>query len=335
MACQFFTIDLDQIGLKLEATTGTMETLTSADFDFLPMNGKASVTIETDEETSKGMTGGHGETLSVSGQRYGQVTFSVRGQTATAVDTPPLIGKLFKACGLVERVIATKGVAYDNIADGDCTTATIWAQVKQGGASPSAKIYKFAGCMGNVVAEVTDIGKPLLFSFTFSGKFEAITDTATPIAMGTYSTTTPAVLAGTATASIVGATSCVIGGFSVDVGNEITKVPSQIPANGVSHYFRSTTKPRVTVAPFTVLEATRSAIASITGNTEGATVLPCGSSAIVFSIHAPKSQIITVGDGERSALHTDELTVKCNGLTTATSGYVVGSAISIVQGAVV
>lgn len=321
MAGNFFLHPLRILVGKVEGTPGTLETLTSADFDVRVRNPEVSVTVEMDDEASKWARGDHGEDDVVTGSQSGQITFSVRCTKASAVTTTPNWWKFANGCGALTVAYGTSGRSLQPRKSEDEKTMTLYIYDIQRGSTPAAVCYKFAGCMGNMVLAAEGVGKPWTATFTFTGK---CVDVDMNIANGAILS---AITAETTCGEKFLNNDCWIGTheekisqFSLDVGNEIQPIIDQSDATGYLYHGITSRKPRLSFNP--LLTSGHDVYGGIA---QGVTGCPAIQAVMVgdtgiggrYSLHVPKGQILSPGLANREGLVNWDLNVKClaNGVT--------------------
>jgi len=308
---------------KLEGTPGSMETLTSADFDVRIRAPEVTTTVEVDDEASKWARGDHGEDSVVTGSQSGTITFSTRLTRGTTVTTQPSWFKFASACGQLPVLYAGKGYGLQPRKQYDEKTMTIYVYDIKRGATPTAVCYKFAGCMGNMIIAAAGVGKPWMVNFTFTGKLSAID-------MNVANGSILQMIIAEATCAekflnsdvYIGSHAEKVSQFQLDAGNEIQPVIDQKDATGYSHYGITSRKPRLTMNP--LMDSTHDVYADVANGVTGCpSTYACmvGTTGIAghVSLHVPAGQIISAGVANREGLVGWDLNIKClaNGYTGA------------------
>lgn len=204
---------------KLESTYGTDPSPVPASdaievFDFTPRINKEDV-VRNPLRTS----------LSPLPLRYSlknqEFQFETELKGGGSVGVAPAIGKLLKACGMVETVSVGSSVTY--LPGNPVSSITIYAY-KDG------LLFKLTGGYGTF--ELTaEAGKLPRIRWTVRGLWNLVTDVATP-AGEVFESTIAAVLESTQT-QIAGYVSGIIRNYSFDIGNEIALRPSLNSAGAV------------------------------------------------------------------------------------------------------
>lgn len=307
---------------KVETTPGTMETLTSSDFDVRVRNPEVSPTIEVDDEASKYANGHHGEDEVVMGAQSAQITFNIRMTCASSVTSTPKWWKFAQGCGLEPVAWGAAGYGLYPRKAYDEKTLTIWVYDIQRGATPSAICYKMAGCMGNMTIGAEGVGKPWMASFTFTGK---LNDIDMNIANGDIlellspdTTCSDKMLNNTL---MVGTTSINTSSFQLDLGNEIQPQINQADDTGYDYFAITSRKPRLTINP--LMQANRDVWGDLTSGLTGCPgtyELMLGDTGLnnKYTLRVPKAQIISAGIADREGLVNWDQSWKC--LTNGTTG---------------
>lgn len=213
-------------GFKLEAVSGTPETIAAADVIYAD-------DIGWDEDHAPLSRPHHLPTLSklldVAGRTFGKVNFQVPMYGGSAAGTAPFWGKILQACGAAETIVASTSVTY-KLATTSLQTATI--KVFIDGIS-----YRAHGCFGDASFSFT-AGEVPFMSFSFTGLWEPRTDAA--------AAQDEALLVGSALPAFIPKAfnqaqfkadgyQPVISAFSFSLGNDIQMVPD----GNVTNYKRA------------------------------------------------------------------------------------------------
>lgn len=319
-----FSQNLRILVAKIEDIPGTAESLDDADFDVRIRNPEITPIIEPDDEGSKWARGDHGEAEVVMGAQSGTIAFNIYCVWGGAVNTEPNWFKFAKGCGQSVVAYASTGLALQPLKASDETTLTIWVYDIQRGASPSAIVYKFAGCSGNMVIGAEGIGKPWIANFTFTGKLQDVEDVATadiPVPFGLDTTSADKMLNNS---MVIDNVSQKVTNFSLDVGNDVQPVFDQADDTGYSHFGIVARAPRFSCNPLLVPTTTDDVWGRITSGLTGVAstyALGIGDTGLdnKFYLTAPKAQLMTVASANREGLVNWDQTYKLlpNGVTGA------------------
>lgn len=155
---------------KTESTYGTDPTPTGVADAVLIRN--LSVTPQDADFTNRDLVRpylGRSEQLP-SGIRA-MIEFEVEMAASGAAGTAPAYGSLLKACGFGETVVATTSVTYAPVST-NFSSVTIYFNV-------DGVLHKMTGCRGTVSLSMRVKDIPV-WRFSFTGIYQAVTDTAAP-----------------------------------------------------------------------------------------------------------------------------------------------------------
>lgn len=155
----------------------------------------------------------------VFGGRLLQVTFDVEIKGSGAAGTAPEFGKLLRACGLGETIVASTSVTYAPVSTGfESVTLYLYEDGKR---------IILTGCRGTVSFAATS-GERIVASFTMTGHEAAQTDVA--LATPTYDSTEPPPFNGAS--FTVDSFSATIGALNFDLANSIAMPPDANSSDG-------------------------------------------------------------------------------------------------------
>lgn len=207
------------IGLKIEATAYTAETLAATDFDF----GFYEVNFnpEIEEYVRKLARGDFSRDKSVPGRRKLTISCKHDFQEGSAAATPPQYWQALRVCGAKQTTYGSTGVALTPDADYGNVSCTIEVDERQEGTSPKQLVLKGAGMVGNARLVMNQVGQPIAVEFEFQGRLESITTRAfaSVITPTGFDTTSPAAVL-SATINLF-ATTQYLGRMTLDFGNKI------------------------------------------------------------------------------------------------------------------
>lgn len=278
---------------KLESSPGVMETPTASDFNARLRNIEITPNIEWADDASKFANGSHGEDEDIAGAQSASISFQIRMGIGDTITAAPNYAKYLNACGLSD-VAYSAGRCFRPLKAFDVKTLTIWVyDIETGGATPGGLLYKFAGCMGNVVIGQDGIGKPLVGTFTFTGKCIDIVDVAyaaIPEGMDFDQAHPEKALNQTLT---FGAVAQKVSSWSLDVGNEVSPLINQGDITGYDYYQITNRKPRLSANPIMTSVATEdvwgNAVSGLTG-TQAIFVTGMGLTGGNIGLKIPKAQ---------------------------------------------
>lgn len=291
------------LAAKIEATSGTAETLAAADAAFNAYNVAIQLEIE---KTPREGQGSLGHLSSVTGAHKGKVTFSIDlGWDGTA--TEPLWADTFlPACGLVKTVNTFR--PSSSVPSTSVKTLTI-------GVYEDGMFKSIRGASGNMKL-ICEAGKMVTAEFEFSGIWVAPTDVA--LLAPTYPTVAPLRYArGVTTFNSV---DLFAQSVTLDLANTITYRESAA-ANNVSGYISTVItnrRPTITVNPEAKLVGTRDDFGQFLASTEAILLYEiAGPTTSKIVITAPKASMESIAEGDRNMLQTNDITFLCgqNGST--------------------
>jgi hypothetical protein len=291
------------LAAKIEATPGTVESLTNAEATANCYN------IVIQQNITKNMRDGEGSfghLPSVTAGHRGTVTFNV-DFSWDGTSTEPVWADLFlPACGLVKST--NTYTPRSEVPGSNVKTLTI-------GVYQDGRLLVLRGCVGTFTLSST-AGDTPVFEFTFTGIWVAPTDAS---ALTPTKTTDPRCryAAGATTFNSV-ALQC--NNVTLDVGNEVYLREGSAASN-VSGYIAgviTNRKPMITANPEAKLIATQDRYGIFLASTEAIfsyVIAGPGTSTVVIA--APKATIETIQEGDRENLVTDEIDFLCcrNGST--------------------
>jgi len=298
--------------LKAESTQGTMVTPADADFDSRFYGAELTLNLPVDDENSKFGTGDHGEDEAIPAEKTASVVLRTKLHYGGAVTTEPNNWKLLKACGLVLETYAGTGLGLKPLAAGDDVTYTCWVFDVIRGGTPTGKIYKLAGCMGDGAIYADAIGRPWMAEATLQGRLVDIIDCVNGdiLALTSPDTALPITMCAN-TVSMQGAAKK-ISSFRLNFGNDVQPQYNQAVSGCVDFFGIVARRPRLQMNPlmvtdsgdddsedtynnFVTMDATAGSIASSSGNT---------------TIHVPRPQILTLAQASREGLVNYDINYK-------------------------
>lgn len=306
----FFSSNLRILVGKIESSTGTAESLVESDFDVRIYNPEVSLTQEVDNEASKYASGSHGEDEAIPGIQTGQITFTKKIHWAGDVTTEPAWWKFMNGCGLQKRVYpGSAGIALWPMKEYDEKTMTIWVyDIQRGASSPKATIYKFKGCMGNVVVTSEGIGMPWNANFTFNGTLYdiATNESSIPDLSVTDDYCPDKMLLNTFT---IDSTAQKISSFSLDAGNDVQPVYDQSELTGVAYYGIAARAPRFSCNP--LMDNSVDQYAYVFDGTNCPDTFAVSLAGNHSTLYIPDGQMLSAGLANREGLINWDVNIKC------------------------
>lgn len=289
------------LGAKTETTSGTAIALTGSDCSFNAYDVKIEMDIESEEREAQGSFG----TLSaVPGGYKGKATFKIDcGWDGTATE-PSWADTFLPACGWVKS-----GQVFTPRSEGPGTnvkTLTIGCYLGPDGSS-NGPFKSLSGCMGTFKL-VCPTGKMAYFEFDYSGVWITPTDVALPSV--TYPTALPLRYANST--STWNSVALCVENITLDAGNEVV-MRECASGNGYEAAMVVDRRIKVTANPEMRKIATENPWTQFTLMTEAALTWSLdGPTNSLFTIAAPKAQLVKVAEGNRNKVVTNELEWSCN-----------------------
>lgn len=282
------------LGAKIEVTEGTAETLAGADCNVQllePAKFEPNIAMFARNLLSTSLSA----FKMIPGTRLAQISCKVEAKGSGTAGTAPALGKLNKACGLGETVVAVTSVTYAPVsALASIPTLTIAAYV-------DGVRQQIRGARGTR-KYMGKNGEPGVYEYTFIGIYDAVTDVALPTPSGVETTVPVALL--TAVFSIA-SFSAFISQLTVDLGNQLEPRPDMNKAEG--YISTLLTKRNVTGSfdPEMELVATHDFYGRwLAGTTGVLTWKHPGSAGNILTISAPVCQYTKLSPADRNGLAT-------------------------------
>jgi len=280
-----------QLAAKAEGTEGSAETLAGADA-FLAMN--VSFKPEIEMHPRDNVSASLSNFSQVPGARKATMEFDVEVKGSGTAGTAPALGKLLKACGFGETVVAATSVTYKPASTG---IGSMSLAVYNDGVR-----YGIFGARGNVSLKL-EKGKPGMLHFVFTGADFTVTDVAMLSSAVSYETTVPKpFLAATMT---IDAYAALVGSMEINMNNEIALRPDVNAASGYKSAVITGRKPTLSIDPEMVTVATYDFYGKWRSGSEGALTLALtGSAGNICTITAPKVQYTGVKAADNSGIRS-------------------------------
>lgn len=280
-----------QLAAKAEGTEGTAEVLAGADA-FLAMNINDNPDIET--HVRNNVSASLSPFSKVPGARKGAIEFDVELKGSGTAGTAPAIGKLLKACGFGETVVAVTSVTYLPASTG---VGSMTLALYNDGI-----IYKIWGARGNVSLKL-EKGKPGMLHFLFTGADFSVADGAMLSTGISYETTKPQPFL--AAALTIDSYAALMGSLEFNMNNELALRDDVNTSSGHKSAVISGRLPTLSIDPEMVLVATYDFYGKWRSGIEGPlTTVVTGSAGNICTITAPKVQYIGVKKADKSGLRS-------------------------------
>jgi len=289
------------LGAKIETTSGTAIALTGADCSFNAYDVKIEMDIESEEREAQGS---FGTLAAVPGGYKGKATFKIDcGWDGTATE-PSWADTFLPGCGWVKT-----GQVFTPRSEGpgaNVKTLTIGCYLGPDGSS-SGPFKSLSGCAGTFKL-VCPTGKMAYFEFEYSGVFITPTDVALPSV--TYPTALPLRYANST--STWNSVALCVENITLDAGNEVV-MRECASSNGYEAAMVVDRRIKVTANPEMRKIATENPWTQFTAMTEGILTFSLdGPTNSLLTVAAPKAQLVSVVEGNRSKIVTNELEWACN-----------------------
>jgi len=290
-----------QVAVKLESTEGTAETLAAADADMFVYDPSFSPDIQKTPRNPLRAT------LSPAphfiGRKQASISFKTELAGSGSAGTAPKFGDALKACGLSETVAASTSVTYapdSDLTEGDGTSATVAIYI-------DGKRYMIYGARGDYELGFV-AGEPAFITFTFTGIYGGVTDTAL-LSSISYSSVVPKVFLGATLTK--GGASLVAENVTLAMNNTVAMRPDVTQATGFKAAAITAREPGGNFDPEETLVATRDDWGQFAAGTATAFQLVHGSTAgNILTIDAPELIIDNIGHGDREGILTNGIDFK-------------------------
>lgn len=232
------------------------------------------------------------------GMKEAEIDFVTELKGSGAAGVAPIIGVLFKGCGMAETITTSASVTYapqSNEANVGSLTIYFYRD---------GNLHKLTGARGSF-ALTLEAGKYAKLKFNFKGLYNAVSASACP-SVTISESTAPVPVYGTSTTW--GTYSPIASNLSVEYGNEITRIESINAAAGVDSFRISARKPQGKMSLAAIVEATHPVWADWASSTVRALVSTLGAVAgNIVTISAPKCVPTSVDYGDDAGVTTYDL----------------------------
>lgn len=279
------------VAAKIEAVEGTAESLAGTDANFVVMEPKFEADISLFERQNLDVS--LSAFASITGTRQASLSFKVELRGSGTAGTAPALGKLLKACGMGETIVAGTSVTYAPISTSipSVTIALYRDGVKK----------QIRGARGSVKYSGKD-GEPGMLEFTFQGVYDGVSDVSLLTGSGIETTLPPALLS--AVFSVQGF-AAKIASLSWDLNNTLVMRQDINSASGFLSCLLTKRAPKGTIDPEMELVATHDFYGRWIANTTGSlTYKHAGAAGNIITVTAPACQYVKVSEGSRDGLET-------------------------------
>lgn len=284
------------LAAKIEATSGTAETLAQGDVLYGAYDIQHQATIAFEPLPSAGTSA---QDRGTTGPRIGTISFKIDMRSEGAGGVPQWASSLLPACA----VAATGQTFTPRTASPGANVKTITLAVYQGG---RRKLLR--GASGNV-RFVYKSGSRVVMEFSFTGVYVAQTDVAMLTSAATYGLSYR--FAG-ASFLIKGELAPCMENLTIDLGNVLYPLPCPTNDAGISRVIVADRAIKGTMDPESRLVTTEDVFGEWISGVEGTFVLELavGTDNIVFA--GPKIQRTNVQEGDRSGVEIDQIDFQFN-----------------------
>lgn len=280
------------VAAKVEVTEGTAETLAAADANAQILEpAKFEPNISMFERRLLDVS--YSNFKQIPGTRLATISFMCENKGSGTAGTAPAIGKLLRACGFLETIVAVTSATYTPLS-ALATIPTLTVAVYVDGVRKQIR-----GARGNVRYSAKS-GEPGKFEFTFLGIYDAVT-TQTLLTPSGVETTVPVALL-SATFSVA-AFSAFVSAISFDMGVTLAPRADINKAEGYISTLITARSPKGTFDPELELIATHDWYGRwLAGTTGVLTWRHPGSAGNICIFNVPVCQYIKVSDGDRDGI---------------------------------
>lgn len=285
------------LAAKVETTSGTAETLTAAEAAFNVYDMAFAQNISTEERPGQGA---FSHSPQVPGIRTGTFTFKTEIAGDGAAGVPGWASTFLPACGWVNStgVFSPKSEAPGS----NVKTLTINGYV-------NGRRQQIRGAAGTFRI-VLPAGRLAMIEWTFTGAYVATADAT--ILAPTYPTIVP--MRAVAETLTWGSWNPVVESVTVDAGNEVVirESASQADGSGIAAAIVTARRPTITVNPEAALVAAADPWGDFIARTSRVFTYEIDNGTDRFVVGAPVAQVVSLGEGDRNGMLTDEITFQCN-----------------------
>lgn len=285
------------LAASIEGTSGTVETLDATDAAFNVYNVQPALSISTEERPGQGA---FSHSSQVPGLKVKTISFMTNIEGDGAGGVPAWASTFLPACGWVNSTGTFS--PKSEVPGSNVKTLTINYYL-------NGRRQQLRGAAGTFRI-VLPTGRTAMFEWTFTGVWVGLSDAA--ILAPTYPTVLP--MRAVAEALTLGSWTPKVESVTIDAGNEVIarENAAQSDGSGISAGLVVGRRPIITLNPEAELVATADPWGDFWARTERAFTYEIDNGTDRFIVAAPKAQVITLAEGERSGNATDEITLQCN-----------------------
>jgi len=290
-----------QLGAKVEATKGTVQTITAAEAKFLIINPR--ITPEYENFTREYLQ----ESLSPKGmittRKMVRLEFSIEARCTNDSVTADSWGALFQGCGFAEDATGTPDLVYAPTSSLS-TMKTLTLKLFMDGFAVT-----ITGAMGNVEMSAS-VGQPMLWNFNFFGVLSAAGD----VSLLTITQEAGVPPAFQNLSMTVNTKTPCIESLSINMNNDVQPIICANEAEGVEYVAITGRNTELTMNPGLNTEADSNGIDwwdDYAGDNTLDIDFNVGTSKPLLKFSIPKAQITSISDDDRNGIDVAGLTCSC------------------------
>ncbi len=286
------------LGIKLEATQGTAESLSGTDATIPTYGGVPYIKLNVPMNRRKA-PGSASDLTGIPGPFSGTATFTTHVANSGSGTAPAWASTNLAACGFAALTAGTYSPVTGS-SSASCVTI---------GEYTAGRRKQLAGCAGNFVIKGT-AGNPLTIDWTFTGK--RVDPDSTAILTPTLVTVLPPRFA--AATITTGGTAYYVSEFELDYGNKVALVEDATDATGYRWALVTDREPKLTIKQMAVAYSTHDFQADHKAGTEVAFSCAVGSGGNgIVTLAASKCQLTEPpADEDKNGYLSDNLVFQLN-----------------------
>lgn len=279
------------LGAKIEVTEGTAEVLAGADCNVQVMNLKFDPDISMfDRELLDTSISGF---KAIPGTQLARISFQVEAKGSGTAGTAPGFGKLNKACGLGETIVALTSVTYAPVSALASIPSLTMAVYLDG------IRHQIRGARGNRKYTAKN-GEPAMYEYEFLGVYDGVSDVALPTPSGVHTTVPVALLSAQLS---INAFTAFASQIAFDLGNSLAPRADINKAEGYISTLLTKRRVKGSFDPELELVATHDFYGRLKGGLTGAlTWRHTGVAGNILIINAPVCQYTKLSQQERNGV---------------------------------
>ena len=279
------------IAAKVETTEGTAIALAGADANNLIMEPKFEADVPMYERTF--LDNSLSPQKAIATTRLARLSFKVEAKGSGTAGTAPAVGKLLRACGLAETVVASTSVTY-NPTSALANIPTLSLAIYKDGLRKAIK-----GARGNVKYSAK-AGEPGMFEFEFTGVYDGVTDVALITPSGVETTVPISLLSATFS---IASFSAFVSQITFDMGNTLAPRGDINQASGYISTLLTKRNPKGSFDPEDELVATHDFYGRwLAGTTGSLTWKHQGSAGNIATFTVPACQYMKLSEADRNGI---------------------------------